>query len=451
MATTGTYDCVIVGARCAGATAARFLARDGARVLVVDSAKMPSDQPMSTHFIQPFGMRILDELGLGDRVRAIAPPVTTLVNGLDEHVVWVHADYGPCCPRRTDLDALLVDGAREAGAEVRLGTRVVDVVRDGARVTGVVLETDAGRTEVRADVVVGADGRHSTIAQKVGAAEYFDYEAPRAFYWAYFPRPASYAEDRRFQGAAFILHEGPHFRLVFPVNKDQLLLGRALTPDEIPRWREDPTARLLEDMRGHARFAALAEAAPLGKTMGLVKARYFFRQGAGPGWALVGDAGLFKDPTPGLGIADALRDARSVAQAIRRGPTDASLERYWRERDVQSLELFHFAKELGDPGYNNPFNRILFEKLAKDPHLAPRLVDVIERRLSPFQMFKVGEVLRWTLGKLVRGKFGVLKPFFAAGKVQSQVGKELAARMKLVAALGALPGPAKQLEPARAA
>jgi len=57
-----SYDCVIVGARCAGAPLARFLARGGARVLMVDAGTFLSDQPLSTHFIQPYGMRILDEL-----------------------------------------------------------------------------------------------------------------------------------------------------------------------------------------------------------------------------------------------------------------------------------------------------------------------------------------------------------------------------------------------------
>ena len=56
------WDTIIVGARCAGSPLARFLARAGKRVLLVDAASFPSDQPMSTHFIHPFGMRILDEL-----------------------------------------------------------------------------------------------------------------------------------------------------------------------------------------------------------------------------------------------------------------------------------------------------------------------------------------------------------------------------------------------------
>src|SRR5205823_6525772 len=114
------WDAIVVVARCAGAPLARFLARAGKKVLVVDASQMPSDRPLSTHFIQPYGMTVLDELELGDRVRAIAPPVKIFAQGVGPHLAKLHLPLGGCCPRRTDLDMLLVDGAREAGAEVRL-------------------------------------------------------------------------------------------------------------------------------------------------------------------------------------------------------------------------------------------------------------------------------------------------------------------------------------------
>ena len=136
------YDCVIVGARCAGAPLARFLARAGKRVIAVDAAALPSDQPMSTHFIHPYGMRVLDELGLGDRVRAVAPPVHVFRTGIGEHVVRLEfpPGGGGCCPRRLELDAILADGAREAGAEIRAKCRVVDVIREGERICGVIVD-----------------------------------------------------------------------------------------------------------------------------------------------------------------------------------------------------------------------------------------------------------------------------------------------------------------------
>lgn len=443
------YDCVIVGARCAGAPLARFLARGGARVLMVDAGTFPSDQPMSTHFIQPFGMRVLDELELGDRVRAIAPPITTFVNGIGEHLPRFRFPFGGCCPRRVDLDALLVEGAREAGAEVRLRTRAVDLLRDGPRVTGLVVEDDAGRHEIRARVVVGADGKFSTVADLVGAEEYYAYDGARAAYWAYWPRPSWYGDDPRYQGATFIVHDGLDMRFVFPTNRDQLLIGLTFPRSEVDAYKKDPRAALQAKMAAHPVTGPLVEAEPVSKVIGLLKLRYFFKQAAGPGWALVGDAGLHKDPSPGLGISDALRDARALSQAILAGADDAALERYWRERDVASVELYHFAKDLGELGYNNALNRVVFEKLAGSEALHPRIVDVFERRLSPFDAFRVGEVIRWTLGALLRGRFGVLKPFFAAGKYGGMVKREAKLRRKLAAAqLPAAPASAAEREAA---
>jgi len=74
MATESRYDVVIVGARCAGATLATFLARTGASVLVLDKDRLPSDQILSTHTIHPPGLDVLDDVGVGVAVRAVAPP-----------------------------------------------------------------------------------------------------------------------------------------------------------------------------------------------------------------------------------------------------------------------------------------------------------------------------------------------------------------------------------------
>ena len=174
--------------------------------------------------------------------------------------------------------------------------------------------------------------------------------------------------------------------------------------------------------------------------LGLVKARYFFRQATGPGWALVGDAGLFKDPAPGLGISDALRDARSAARAILAGG-DRALEGYWRQRDVDSLELFYFARDLGALDYNNALNQVVFARLAARPELSDRIRQVVERSISPFEAFSTGQVVGWTLGALLRGRFGVVKPFFAAGKRMASVKKELAVRERLARALLPVPAP----------
>lgn len=438
--TAGVYDCAIVGARCAGAPLARFLARAGKRVVLVDAAALPRDQPISTHFIHPFGMRILDELELGERVRAVAPPIHVFRTGIGEHVVrlaFPAESGGGACPRRRELDAILLDGAREAGAEVRVRCRAVGLVRDGARVAGVIVDEDGVRRELRAEVVVGADGRHSTIAQLVGAEEYHGYDAPRCAYWAYWPRPAWYADDPRFEGGTLIRWDDDDLRFVFPVNRDQLIVGYIFPNAKLAAFKADPGANLARALRDHATFAPLVAGPPLDRPVGIVKARFFFRRAAGPGWALVGDAGLFKDPSPGLGITDALRDARALARAIVAGG-DAALVRYWRERDLASLPLFYFARDLGAVDYNNAFTRLFYERLCRDPAHGARLVEVVERRVSPYEAFGTGTVLRWTFGALLRGRFDVLRPFFRAGQVGAQVQQHVRRARRACTAL--LPG-----------
>jgi flavin-dependent dehydrogenase len=409
------------------------LARAGKRVLLVDASPFPSDQPMSTHFIQPYGMTVLDELGLGDKVRAIAPPVRTLAQFVGPAQVRFRVPIGGCCIRRVDLDHLLLDGARAAGAEARLQHRVVDLVRDGDRVTGVVAEDRNGaKHELRASIVVGADGRHSTIGDLVGAEKYLDYEGPRGFYWAYYPRPVFYAKPP-YDGASYFAFYDQNLRLAFPVNRDQIVVGVGFPKAETDRFRADPRGQLEAALRDDPFFAPLIEGRqPISKILGLLKTEYFFRRAAGPGWALVGDAGLHKDPSAGFGITDALRDARALAAAIIAGG-DAALERYWRQRDVDSLELFNLARDMGSLDYNNPFNRLVFAKIDKSPDLHDRMVRVIDRQLSPYTAIRPGEVLRWTLGAVLRGDFAVLGAFMRAGKRQAEVKKELEHRRQLLA------------------
>lgn len=435
-----SWDVIVVGARCAGAPLARFLARAGKRVLLLDASPFPSDQPLSTHFIQTFGMQVLDELGLGDRVRAIAPPVELAVQIVGPAQMRVRYPGGACCIRRVDLDHLLLDGAREAGAEARLSHRVIDVLRDGGRVSGVVAEDrDGVRHELRARIVVGADGRSSTIGDLVGAKKYFRYDGPRAAYWGYWPRPACWTAAP-YEGASYLAFAGQNVRVAFPVNRDLLLLGVAFPRSETERYRANPRAAVEAELRSDPLFARLFEGGELrSKMIGILKPEYFFREAAGPGWALVGDAGLHKDFTPGLGISDALRDARALAAAILED-SDLALERYWRQRDVDSFELFNLARDMGDLDYNNPLNQLVIGKIGDNPALHQRIVDVVERRRSPYAVATTGEVVRWVCGALLRGQLGVLRPFLRAGKRQAEVRKELARRRALlVPALGSAP------------
>src|SRR4051812_47813564 len=133
---TGTYDAIVIGARCAGSPTAMLLARQGHRVLLLDKATFPSDT-MSTHLVHPPGVAALARWGLLDRLEATGcPPVPTYsfdfgpltIAGSPHPIDGIAHAY---CPRRTVLDQLLVDAAVQAGGEVRGGLRVASLLYPG--------------------------------------------------------------------------------------------------------------------------------------------------------------------------------------------------------------------------------------------------------------------------------------------------------------------------------
>jgi len=166
------FDAIVVGARCAGSPTAMLLARNGYRVLLVDRATFPSDT-ISTHVVQPTGVGSLRRWGLLDRLIVTGcPPIHTYTFDFGPFTIAGSpgTDNTPVayCPRRTVLDKLLVDAAAEAGADVREGFTVEEVVLDDDRVVGVRGHGKDGRSVTdHARVVVGADGLHSLVAATV--------------------------------------------------------------------------------------------------------------------------------------------------------------------------------------------------------------------------------------------------------------------------------------------
>src|SRR4051812_31539968 len=173
------FDVVIVGARCAGAPLAALLARRGRKVAVVEQATFPRNT-LSSHLMQGDALAFLDRLGVTPRVKATGAPFITSTDGRFENV-YFSADYplrdgdpgGAASIRRHLLDPILADAAAEAGADLRMATKVVGLVEEDGRVAGVrALGRDGVEHELRGTLVVGADGRGSTVAAAVGARTY---------------------------------------------------------------------------------------------------------------------------------------------------------------------------------------------------------------------------------------------------------------------------------------
>jgi flavin-dependent dehydrogenase len=166
------YDAIIVGARCAGSPTAMLLARKGYRVLLVDRVTFPSDT-VSTHVVHPLGVASLARWGLLDRMLATGcPAINTYAYNFGPFTLagTPGTPESPVsfCPRRTILDKILLDAAAAAGAEIREGFTVDEVVVEGDAVVGVRGHSADGiAVEELARIVVGADGRRSRVAESV--------------------------------------------------------------------------------------------------------------------------------------------------------------------------------------------------------------------------------------------------------------------------------------------
>ena len=346
------YDAIVVGTRVAGAPTAMLLARRGLKVLAVDRARFPSDT-LSTHQVQVPGVArlarwgLLEQLGRTPRTRRVRfDPGPVVLEGM-----WPAVDGTDALmsPRRTLLDAALVDAAREAGAEVREGCAVDELLFEDGRVTGV----RSGSLRERARVVVGADGRHSRVAKAVGAAAYHVVPARSVGYYTYWSGVhldggEMYARERRMIGA-------------WPTNEGLVMTYVAAPADEFGAFRADPQGSLLRsldlacDLGERARAGERAD-----RVYGTADTGGRFHVPFGPGWALVGDAGLRMDPITGHGIADAFRDAEWLAEAI---AGERSFADYRARRDEAALPMYEMTADLARFAPLAPEQLLLFEAL----------------------------------------------------------------------------------------
>lgn len=353
------YDVIVVGGRCAGAATALLLARGGMRVLVVEAAR-PGTDTLSTHALMRGGVLQLHRWNLLDAVIDAGTPaiaVTEFAYGDEIDIVHLRPAGGISAlraPRRTVLDTLLLQAARAAGAEVRIPARVTRVVSDGNRVRGVEgIERGTGAAfRATAPLTIGADGRNSTIAKAVDASLRRLGTASGAIVYGYFP---GLPRDRY------------HWAY-----RPGVTAGVVPTSDGLACvWAGTSSARfaaLRAAGADGAYRALLAEAAPeLAQSIGAARPvgtlRAFpgqpgwIRASAGPGWALVGDAGYFKDPITAHGITDALRDAELLARAVLDTPRDgqarlAALHEYERTRDLLSEPLFDITERIASYGWD---------------------------------------------------------------------------------------------------
>lgn len=340
------YDVIVVGARVAGAATALLLARAGHRVLVLDRARAGSDT-LSTHALMRPAVQQLQRWGvLDDVIAAGTPAVDHVVFHYGDREVRLATSSTLYAPRRTVLDPILVATAEASGARFRFGVDVRGLRRDGTgRIVGVTIRDEEGRSApLAARVVVGADGRRSRVAGEVAAPVTRAATSTSAFVYGYLSDVEADAYEWCYRPGSTAG--------VIPTNDGQAAVFVGVPPDRFAASRRDePWLREVLRSTSPAVAERLAACRFVGPVRSFPGMPGWLRRPWGPGWALVGDAGYFKDPTTAHGITDALRDADLLAGALHgtltgQVPEVSAMAGYERLRDRLSLPFLQLTDRI---------------------------------------------------------------------------------------------------------
>ncbi|MFB7371915.1 NAD(P)/FAD-dependent oxidoreductase [Streptomyces sp. NPDC056222] len=385
------YDVVIGGASLAGSAAAILLARRGVRVALLERRSDPDAyKVLCTHSLTANAYPVLDELGL--------VPALEKAGAVRNEARWYTrwgwiapraAPGGPELPyaynvRRSTLDPLIRSHAAQTpGVDLLLGHQVTGLIQDAGRTVGVRASTAQGEREIRARLVVGADGKDSAVAKFAGVPSR-QYENGRFGYLAHF------RDLPLHDGIAHAWFLEPDMAYAFPNDDGVTVL--AVLPDKkrLPAFREDLEGSFLEFVRGLPDAPPIDSAERVSKIVGAVNYPLHSRKPTAPGLALIGDAALTGDPLWGVGCGWALQSAHWLAETVApaaagQGDLDASLAVYARRHRRRLSGHQFLAADFAKARPFNPMERLMFSAAARDESLARHMHLFASRLIGPLQ------------------------------------------------------------------
>lgn len=389
-----SVDAVVVGGRCAGAAVAMLLARQGHRVLVVDQDTFPSDMKLSTHLVWHAGVDLLRSWGLLDALKQAGTPLLTrfsldmgelVLSGRPPHT-QVHAAMAP---RRVVLDQVLRDAAQASGAELRDKVSFQDVIRDArGTVTGIrCRQADGSELNVHARCVIGADGRLSRVAQAVASPRFQEFPRDKCTVNVF-----AYYSSVPMEGVEFYSRP-ERMGYAWQTNDGLVLTGVILPGREERPEREALESLVLGELEAMAPSLAQRLKAGRRETDWLrVSVPTGAHQASGPGWALLGDAGLTFDPITAAGITNAFRDAETLAQALHgafsgQSTLDKALADFATQRDASALPWHLFAQQMAELAPPPPDMVQLLIALVGNQPQVDRYFGLFGQTVSPADFF----------------------------------------------------------------